>query len=585
MEYKSTESINSVYELQDDLPPKKQGRWGYYFPYGFWYEFKHLQMLAVPLMLTGMSNYAIVPISVAFLGHLGKSELAAGGLAISIFHVAGLSIIAGLLTASETLFSQTIGGENKFRLGIQVQKAAVILTFCCMPCWAIYIISEPILLSTNQPPLVAKYTSYYLLGLIPGLIFLTLVELCNRYIQCQNKVYPTLLASLTANVVNALSHYLFVYKSEFGFVGSAISQSLGYLAQTLVLIGYLYFSRLYRKTWDGIHVELWHDWGVWFRLAIPGMVMTGLEWWVCESGSILAGLRGENALAVQTILNNIESLLYCMFPLGLLLSTTIRIGQFLGANKSDGPRSTSIVALITILANNVIITITLIFTRSYIPRIFTRDPVIIDSAANGIIAIAVFLFVDSIVAVCSGIIRGVGMQKVGGIVCIICMYLIGGPLGISLLLFTDLGVAGFWYGVSAGTGSEAIIYIIIILRIDWSKMCQKAQKRTEIKFVNKSASQQQIEDKEAAAESESSDWEKVDSDSEVKACTPKIVFTRTLLITFCVVSIIVALVMRFHFDWKSYFQTYCLHMNGDLIAVPTATATDFDFSKCQKILP
>ncbi|VUZ40850.1 unnamed protein product, partial [Hymenolepis diminuta] len=128
----------------------------------------------------------------------------------------------------------------------------------------------------------------------------------NRYIQCQNKVYPPLFASITANLVNALSHYLFVYKTEHGFVGSAISQSLGYLAQAVVLIGYIYFSRLYRKTWDAIHVELWHDWGVWFRLAIPGMMMTGLEWWVCESGSLLSGLRGENALAVQTILNNFE---------------------------------------------------------------------------------------------------------------------------------------------------------------------------------------------------------------------------------------------------------------------------------------
>lgn len=57
-------------------------------------------------MLTGMSNYAVVPISLFFLGRLGKTELAAGGLAISIFHVAGVSITFGLLTASETLFPQ-----------------------------------------------------------------------------------------------------------------------------------------------------------------------------------------------------------------------------------------------------------------------------------------------------------------------------------------------------------------------------------------------------------------------------------------------------------------------------------------------
>lgn len=65
-------------------------------------------------MLTSMSNYAIVPVSLFFLGRLGKTELAAGGLAISIFHVAGLSIIYGLFTAGETLFSQVCHSSSVF---------------------------------------------------------------------------------------------------------------------------------------------------------------------------------------------------------------------------------------------------------------------------------------------------------------------------------------------------------------------------------------------------------------------------------------------------------------------------------------
>ncbi len=34
------------------------------------------------------------------------------------------------------------------------------------------------------------------------------------------------------------------------------------------------------------------------------------------------------------------------------------------------------------------------------------------------------------------------MQKVGAVICCVCMYLIGGPLGLSLLLLTDLLVPG-----------------------------------------------------------------------------------------------------------------------------------------------
>lgn len=34
-------------------------------------------------------------------------------------------------------------------------------------------------------------------------------------------------------------------------------------------------------------------------------------------------------------------------------------------------------------------------------------------------------------------------------------------------------IAGFWWGLSVGMGAEAIVYVILILRIDWHKMCKK----------------------------------------------------------------------------------------------------------------
>ncbi|VDN98970.1 unnamed protein product [Rodentolepis nana] len=188
-----------------------------------------------------------------------------------------------------------------------------------------------------------------------------------------NKVYPPLVGSIVGNIVNFGSHYLFYHYTQYGFVGSALSQSIAFLSQLIVIVVYIHISKIYRKTWDAIHVELWHDWGTWFKLAIPGMMMLGLEWWVCESGSILAGIRGEQYLAVQTILNNVESMLFCTFPLGFCVSTSIRIGQFVGANKAEGPISTALIALITIFCLCSMNAVILLFTRSYIPRIFTND--------------------------------------------------------------------------------------------------------------------------------------------------------------------------------------------------------------------
>ncbi|VDO00848.1 unnamed protein product [Rodentolepis nana] len=297
-------------------------------------------------MITSLVEYLTAPISLFFCGRLGKTELAAAGLAISLFHTAGLSFVMGLLTAAETLFSQTYGGKNKFRLGIQVQRSFLITVLLCLPCWAIHIIIEPILLATNQPPLIAKYTSLYILGLMPGLFFFALFEILTKYVQTQNKVLPPMIAGVFGNVVNAICHYLFIYHSNAKFMGSALSQSICYFCQAGFVLIYILISKIYKHTWDGLHVEMWHDWGVWFRLGFPGVIMVGLEWWICEAGSLTAGLRGEEALAIQTILNNVESVIFCTFPMGYGIAVAIRIGKFLGANDPIRPRATAFVGIL-----------------------------------------------------------------------------------------------------------------------------------------------------------------------------------------------------------------------------------------------
>ncbi|CUT99724.1 Multidrug and toxin extrusion protein [Echinococcus multilocularis] len=195
----------------------------------------------------------------------------------------------------------------------------------------------------------------------------------------------------------------------------------------------------------------------------------------------IPGLRGEHALAVQTMLNNFESLIYCTFPLGFCVASTMRIGQFLGANKAEGAISTSCVAIFTIgiaHSSNVFCCCSGLcdckLCRHYLHEVPYPSNIHERSAA------------------CSGIIRGVGVQRTGAIVSMVCMYIIGGPTGLCLLMLTNLGVSGFWLGLCLGTGLESVVYIVIIKRIDWNEMCRKATKRTEIKFINRPPEQPDI---------------------------------------------------------------------------------------------
>ncbi|VDP54367.1 unnamed protein product [Schistosoma mattheei] len=67
-----------------------------------------------------------------------------------------------------------------------------------------------------------------------------------------------------------------------------------------------------------------------------------------QSGLTWKGTLGERELATQTILFNIESMCFTLLPLGFGIASSIRVGQFLGARSSIGPRSVVSTALVTL---------------------------------------------------------------------------------------------------------------------------------------------------------------------------------------------------------------------------------------------
>ncbi|BHF64835.1 hypothetical protein SprV_0200784200 [Sparganum proliferum] len=509
------------------------------FPKGFWFEFKALGLLAFPIMMTCLVEYILAPVSLAFCGKLGKSELAAAGLAVSIFHTAGISLVTGLLTAGETLFAQTYGGSNKFRLGVQLQRACCIIFLWCMPCVAIYVCIEPVLLATGQPPHIAKSVSEYLLGLTPGLYCLAAYEILSKYVQSQNKVIPPLIAGVLGNAVNAVSHYVLLFHCNCGLLGSAFSQSLGFMTEALGLFAYIICSRMYRKTWNGI--------------------------------------LGEKELAVQTILNNVESVVFFLFPLGFALATTIRIGQYLGANDNATPRSTACVGLMVVLASGVVFVVLLTSLRSEIPKIFSDDPGVIEMASQYFPSVITFQFFDAINGINGGIVRGVGKQKIGAVVCCVCMYLIGGPVGLSLMFLTPLGVSGFWWGLSIGAFVQSVVYTVICARIDWTKECEKAAKRTAIKFIGDSTG---FEIKAADKQSEygcpegghdyeyGDDTTSSEEEEPVKRCPPRVLLTRSVFVSIMLLMLVVSICCRLFLDWSDYFPSYCLLSNFSLLPIP-----------------
>ncbi|GAA50015.1 multidrug and toxin extrusion protein 2, partial [Clonorchis sinensis] len=453
---------------------------GRFFPFGFCYEFKKIVQLALPITITSLIAFLSGPISIIFCGRLGKTALATVGLAVSLFNVTGFAVITGLLTAADTLFSQTFGSQDKWKMGVQLQRAFVIVSICCFPCAALHLLAEPILRLLKQDPVVAKAAADYLLYMVPGLWFAAYAQLLTKYIQTQNRVLPPLFIGIATNALNALLHYVLLFVVKTGVKGSAISQVAAYAFQCVVLLSYILTIERRGVTWNGWTSKLWLDWGTWFKLAMPGIFMTTLEWSIFEMGSIVAGTIGEKELATQAILFNVESMCFTLLPLGFGVAVSIRLGHFLGAGSSVGPRSVLSVALVTIWMISMLFVLTIVLLRWHIPKIFTTDNDVIQLAASLLPLVAAFQIFDGSVGVCSGAIRGAGLQFVGAAVCFVTLYVIGGPIGLCLVFLAGMKLNGLWAGLTVGTILEGLVYFTICQCINWDTQVILARERTKV---------------------------------------------------------------------------------------------------------
>ena len=89
-------------------------------------EVKAQLLRGVPVSLSSLGRRCLDVMSVAVVGHLGSSSMAAAAVASSTTNTIALSVFVGLSSATTTLVSQAVGAGDQEQAGLWLHRALIV---------------------------------------------------------------------------------------------------------------------------------------------------------------------------------------------------------------------------------------------------------------------------------------------------------------------------------------------------------------------------------------------------------------------------------------------------------------------------
>lgn len=422
--------------------------------------------LAVPVILAELGWITMGIVDTVMVRSLGPAAIGAVGTGSTIFMT--LMVLGmGTLLALDTFVSQNFGagriGECHrwlfagLQLGAALSVALVLLTLAVVG----------LLPHAGLHPQVIVLLNPYLARLLWSAPALLAYAVFRRYLQAMNMVRPVTIALLSANVINAVANWIFVYGHlglpALGVAGSAYATLVARLYMALFLLIVILVNERARPS--GLHdvpfvLEKDRIWRL-VRLGLPAAVQITLEVGVFAAAAALAARITPLALAANQVVLNIASFFF-MVPYGLGSAAAVRVGQAVGRGDPRGVRLAGWVALSLSLVYALGLSALFVLAPRMFLKIFTSDPTLLRVGASVLFICAVFQPFDGFQTVATGALRGLGETRVPMLMNLAGHWAVGLPLGYALCFHRNWGIEGLWTGLALG-----VILIGAILIAVW----------------------------------------------------------------------------------------------------------------------
>jgi MATE family multidrug resistance protein len=313
----------------------------------------------------------------------------------------------------------------------------------------------PIMLKFGVAPVVVTEMTSLIRAMSWSVVPLLLYFALRRYLQGVHLVKPVAFALVSANIVNAVGNWIFIY-GRFGFPAYGVAGSgwstcfaRAYMA-TVLLLAITYYNR--KGVLEIAHTPMHFEPRLvrqLLALGLPAATQILLEMGGFAAVSALCGILGPVPLAAHQIALNCAAFTF-MVPLGMSSAAAVRVGREIGREDRVRALHAGWTAIFLGAAFMFMAGILFVSVPHLLARVFTFDPVVIEAASTLLLIAAAFQLFDGIQIVSTGALRGIGETRIPMLANLVAYWLVGLPVGALLGFKLRWGAPGFWIGLCIG---------------------------------------------------------------------------------------------------------------------------------------
>ncbi len=435
---------------------------------------RHLLTLAIPIIAGQLGTVMMGFTDTLFIGQLGKVELAASGVANSVFFIVCI-IGIGILMATSTLTAMNRGEGNQNRQGGLFRGMEWVSVIAGLVFGGIIWFLGKNFHWFGQAAEVNEVAGHFLMilsfSLVPLFLSIGIKAFCDG---CED-TNPGMVIMLAAVGLNALLNWLLIWGHwgfpTLGFEGAAYATLASRVLMALVFYVYIYSSKKYKgviysllRKGMGKAKNIKKEIREILSLGVPSGLQYFFEIGAFSGAAIMMGWLSKDASAAHIIAIQLASVTY-MAATGVSAAGSILVGHAFGRGDKKAIHLAGKTALVTILVFMAFNGLLLVLCRHWFIGWFANDLEVVSIASTLLIVAGLFQLSDGLQCVGLGILRGIGDTHFPTYITLFAYWVIGLPGGYLLGFYFGLGPLGVWIALLAGLTFSALLLNIRFFRL------------------------------------------------------------------------------------------------------------------------